>query len=788
MEEVHLTTIKPKNNVLLLAQEISFAKVLACNDKRLRDRGVRRLKKWFMARSQGSMDFTKDDFMRIWKGLFYCMWMSDKPLVQEDLAEEISKLIHSFANFKASLLFIETFFSSLSIEWFGIDQLRLDKYLMLVRRFIRQSLELVARSGWRDSEVKQLTHVYHQTLTSAPMGLNMHIIEVFCEELAKVGKGELSSSTILQFITVFAKVMANLKDGRMISQIMRYVFLHLIRQTELGIEHHMKEQAWKEYGFPGGDVDAAEKIEADSDEEVEEESEDGEEWEEEREVAQDARAGRVDVLLPPLDFDIRDLLEVLRELRNMKETTTKARKTLIQLIAKYENLAAGKYPLGIHKVDLPNKVDKKKEITQAAKRLLMEEEKRRREEDDDVETGLSKRKSKKLKVLKEKTSFWKVSESNESADNSLSETNTSWEVSESESKSTKTKKTQNKRKLKEESNGNSSEHMKKLKISQFSVTESKDNSIKSTETSTPKAKNVNLNNSEFSVSDCKIITPKSSEKKTLKKSTPKFTAKSPKTSTPKAENANLDNSQLLVNDCKIITPKTSKQKTPKTSTPHITTTSENITPHVEEIKTPLTRKDKNKTKRNKRLKNSSTDIPTEEIQSPEIDSTTNNSEMANGESRISAETSSLQLNTSTTDKNNGWGGEWEDKPQDVEYEIFIPNKKYVEKRKSLGLPFPVSSFVQKSAEKVTPVNKSKRIQQNQSATPGSQKKVEFNLSANRAQEYKEYAKKLKTAKNEIAFDASKKPVQGLLKNSTPSPINPFYKKKLNFLKKSPTSS
>lgn len=55
MEEVHLTTIKPRNNVLLLAQEISFAKVLACNDKRLRDRGLRRLKKWFMSRSQGSM-------------------------------------------------------------------------------------------------------------------------------------------------------------------------------------------------------------------------------------------------------------------------------------------------------------------------------------------------------------------------------------------------------------------------------------------------------------------------------------------------------------------------------------------------------------------------------------------------------------------------------------------------------------------------------------------------------------------------------------------------------------
>lgn len=26
--------------------------------------------------------FTEEDFMRLWKGLFYSMWMSDKPLIQ----------------------------------------------------------------------------------------------------------------------------------------------------------------------------------------------------------------------------------------------------------------------------------------------------------------------------------------------------------------------------------------------------------------------------------------------------------------------------------------------------------------------------------------------------------------------------------------------------------------------------------------------------------------------------------------------------------------------------------
>lgn len=92
-----------------------------------------------------------------------------------------------------------------------------------------------------------------------------------------------------------------------------------------------------QYGFAGGDLDAAERIEVDSESEGEEDSaeDDFEEVdEEEREVGVDARAGKVDVLLPPLDFEPRDILNVLTELRNKKETTTKARKTLIQLISK----------------------------------------------------------------------------------------------------------------------------------------------------------------------------------------------------------------------------------------------------------------------------------------------------------------------------------------------------------------------------------------------------------------------------------------------------------------------
>ena len=59
------------------------------------------------------------------------MWMSDKPLVQEELAESISKIVHCFSSMKIALLYVKCTFKSLATEWFGIDQYRLDKFEMV---------------------------------------------------------------------------------------------------------------------------------------------------------------------------------------------------------------------------------------------------------------------------------------------------------------------------------------------------------------------------------------------------------------------------------------------------------------------------------------------------------------------------------------------------------------------------------------------------------------------------------------------------------------------------------
>merc|ERR1719285_590008 len=109
--------------------------------------------------------------MRIWKGLFYCYWQSDKPLIQEELAESMSSMIEYFASEESTLLFVKTFFMTMGREWFGIDHWRMNKYMMLIRRFVRQLF----------TENLLLCEI-----SKTSLGLQMHTTDVFMEELAKV--------------------------------------------------------------------------------------------------------------------------------------------------------------------------------------------------------------------------------------------------------------------------------------------------------------------------------------------------------------------------------------------------------------------------------------------------------------------------------------------------------------------------------------------------------------------------------------------------------------------------
>lgn len=59
------------------------------------------------------------------------MWMSDKPLIQEDLAETIAALVHSIVDRKLGLKFVNVALRTMARSWGGIDTWRMDKFLMV---------------------------------------------------------------------------------------------------------------------------------------------------------------------------------------------------------------------------------------------------------------------------------------------------------------------------------------------------------------------------------------------------------------------------------------------------------------------------------------------------------------------------------------------------------------------------------------------------------------------------------------------------------------------------------
>ncbi|NWH38858.1 RRP1B protein, partial [Chloropsis hardwickii] len=189
--------------------------------------------------------FSQEELLKIWKGLFYCMWMQDKPLLQEELAANISQLIHVFQNTETRHLFIQTFWQTMNREWNGIDNLRLDKYYMLMRLILRQSFEVLKRNEWDEGLVQLLLQLLMKEVmdpdSNSPTGIKFHFIDIYLDELAKVGAKELTADQNLKFIEPFCKIAAKSKDRRVLHAVATGVFEMIVDQSPFAIEDLMKE-------------------------------------------------------------------------------------------------------------------------------------------------------------------------------------------------------------------------------------------------------------------------------------------------------------------------------------------------------------------------------------------------------------------------------------------------------------------------------------------------------------------------------------------------------------------
>merc|ERR1719430_2450184 len=183
--------------------------------------------------------------MRIWKGLFYCYWMSDKPLVQEELAEAVSSMVATFPTTDANLAFVTAFAKTFQREWFGIDRWRMDKTMMFVRRFVRHTLRLVAARGWETELLASLADILREEVVltepaRAALGFQLHFTDIFLEELAKVGGEGLGEEVVEALVQPWVDLVATTSDARLRQHAEERIFNHLVRQSDPGIRYQME--------------------------------------------------------------------------------------------------------------------------------------------------------------------------------------------------------------------------------------------------------------------------------------------------------------------------------------------------------------------------------------------------------------------------------------------------------------------------------------------------------------------------------------------------------------------
>ncbi|CAF9939378.1 MAG: hypothetical protein ALECFALPRED_008084 [Alectoria fallacina] len=124
-------------------QETSFVKQLAANDRPTREKALSSLQTYLCS----GRTFTTIELLKIWKGLFFCIFHTDRPIPQQRLSKSLASLLLPLPT-TLFLPFIHAFWKTIIQYWSQIPSLRLDKYLYLLRQYIAHSFKYLQQHAW----------------------------------------------------------------------------------------------------------------------------------------------------------------------------------------------------------------------------------------------------------------------------------------------------------------------------------------------------------------------------------------------------------------------------------------------------------------------------------------------------------------------------------------------------------------------------------------------------------------------------------------------------------------
>lgn len=158
------------------------------SDRPTRDKALEALGKFL----QTSKEIPEMELLKLWRGLFYSMWFSDRPRTQQKLADDLANLTTQLQSVNF-FPFVDAFWVIMAREWENLDHHRLDKFLMLLRRYVAATFRRLKAEEWDEEWVadygKMVQHVPLNVRDGkVSNGIRLHLFDIYLDELERVMK------------------------------------------------------------------------------------------------------------------------------------------------------------------------------------------------------------------------------------------------------------------------------------------------------------------------------------------------------------------------------------------------------------------------------------------------------------------------------------------------------------------------------------------------------------------------------------------------------------------------
>ncbi|XP_021724969.1 ribosomal RNA processing protein 1 homolog [Chenopodium quinoa] len=211
----------------------SLIKGLASCDTSVRSKSLKTILNWLSSQTLVS----DDEFKKLWKALFYCMWHCDMIENQTQLINRLSTLL-PILPYPLSLSYFSHFLLTMRKEWPGIDHLRLDKFYLLIRFFVRNLFVLLKELNWDLSVLGEFVGVLEKKAfffvddegkgdNGLGNGVTYHIVSVFCDEIKPFLPLNLEVLNLL--FRPFVGVLSKSDNKVLVGKVKSNVFGNLIK-------------------------------------------------------------------------------------------------------------------------------------------------------------------------------------------------------------------------------------------------------------------------------------------------------------------------------------------------------------------------------------------------------------------------------------------------------------------------------------------------------------------------------------------------------------------------------